>query len=994
MVTLTLQGSDFTPQTVVSLVHGGTATPITAASVDDPSGGTLYATFNLTGAIAGSYNLQVSNGGAAVAAPGSFTVETGSPGQVVFSVSVPALMSYLRQEYVTVNYTNIGDTDAPAPLVALVGNDVAIRLPDDTSFDPSGAVQFLALDPNGPAGILPPGYSGSISIPFYTTNDVGHTPINFNLYQAEEYEIPSTPSVGQPAVAPAVFPDAPPAGATPIPLDWASQESALQPAGVSAAAWNTVWTNFVAEAGSTAPQFLSVLDNLATYLGDIGSLDQPEVDFSRLYDMLIAQAAGDLAGPTMASTVDTVSPAPDLSLGIDRTFAQSIEGRDARGLFGLGWSTSWDISAATDSAGDVSLITPYSDESFTLQSDGTYQAEPGNLDTLTKSGGDYLVQMPDGGVNAFNVTTGALAYEQDANGNKVTAGYNGVGELTSLTHSDGQVLTLSYNGQGFVSEVTDPEGRVYQYAYNSAGNLLSVSGPQGTTTYGYDSAGAAANALASVTVPGGLAQTFAYNAEGWLTGDSIGGAYAETLSYVSPFGVTATDADGNTSTILFNDSLQPAREIDGLGNVTSLYYDDFGNLARVVSPKGETTTYQYDAAGDLTSATDPLGHTVSYTYNAASGEMTGVTDANGNTTSYAYNAQGNPLSITYPDGSAEQFQYNPEGDMTETIDQEGQPTAITYNAFGQPTVETFADGTSLTNTYDAHGNLVTATDASGTTTLTYNTADELTEVAYPNGQFLKFTYDAGGDRTQSVDQDGFTVNYQYDSVGRLAGLTSGSGASIVTYTYDPAGLLTHEVMGNGTSTIYTYNPAGELTNEVNNAPGGAVNSQFAYTYDADGDVLTATTAAGTTTYGYDADDELISVSAPGGQLIAYTYDANGNRTSETVDGVTTTSTFNNMNEVTQAGATAYAYNADGDRISSSTGGSTTTYTYNAQNQMTGDSDRRARTRTSTTRSGACRARRRTGSRRPTSSIRRASEPSSGNTARAVWWRTTPTASGW
>ena len=76
-------------------------------------------------------------------------------------------MSYLRQEVVTVNYTNIGDTDAPAPLVALVGNDVAIRLPDETSFDPSGAVQFLAIDSNGPAGILPPGFSGSISIPFY-----------------------------------------------------------------------------------------------------------------------------------------------------------------------------------------------------------------------------------------------------------------------------------------------------------------------------------------------------------------------------------------------------------------------------------------------------------------------------------------------------------------------------------------------------------------------------------------------------------------------------------------------------------------------------------------------------------------------------------------------------------------------------------------------------------------------------------------------------------
>ncbi len=114
-VTLTLQGSDFTPKTVVSLAFGGTGTPLDAQTVDAPDGSTLYATFDLTGAVLGHYSLLVSNGGTAITAPGSFTIETGSPGQVVFSLAVPSVMSYLRQEVVTVNYTNIGDTDAPAP---------------------------------------------------------------------------------------------------------------------------------------------------------------------------------------------------------------------------------------------------------------------------------------------------------------------------------------------------------------------------------------------------------------------------------------------------------------------------------------------------------------------------------------------------------------------------------------------------------------------------------------------------------------------------------------------------------------------------------------------------------------------------------------------------------------------------------------------------------------------------------------------------------------
>ena len=114
-----------------------------------------------------------------------------------------------------------------------------------------------------------------------------------------------------------------------------------------------------------------------------------------------------------------------------------------------------------------------------------------------------------------------------------------------------------------------------------------------------------------------------------------------------------------------------------------------------------------------------------------------------------------------------------------------------------------------------------------------------------------------------------------------------------------------------------------------------MNSQFVYTYNPDGEVTTVTTAAGTTTYGYDADGELISIATPGSPTITYTYDADGNRTSETDGGVTTISMINNMDEVTQAGATTYGYDADGNLVTATAGGSTTTYSYNDQSQLTG-----------------------------------------------------------
>jgi len=46
-----------------------------------------------------------------------------------------------------------------------------------------------------------------------------------------------------------------------------------------------------------------------------------------------------------------------------------------------------------------------------------------------------------------------------------------------------------------------------------------------------------------------------------------------------------------------------------------------------------------------------------------------------------------------------------------------------------------------------------------------------------------------------------------------------------------------------------------------------------------------TTASGTTTYGYDADGQLISVALPTGETITYQYDAMGNRTVVSDNGV-------------------------------------------------------------------------------------------------------------
>ena len=253
----------------------------------------------------------------------------------------------------------------------------------------------------------------------------------------------------------------------------------------------------------------------------------------------------------------------------------------------------------------------------------------------------------------------------------------------------------------------------------------------------------------------------------------------------------------------------------------------------------------------MTSETDPLGNTTTFTYDS-NNDLTSYTDANGNTTSYAYNSSNDLLSITYANGDRAAVHLQPAG-RGDAVRRRRRPRHRLHLQRRWPGhQESFADGSSYTYTYDDHGNISTATDPSGTITLHLRGREQpdlLTEVEYPDGTYLKFTYNVVGQRTQSVDQTGFTVNYTYDSVGRLSELTDGSGNLIVQYTYDAAGNLIQKDMGNGTRTVYTYDADGDVLSITNYAPDHTtVNSFDDYTYDASGNVLTDTsrTASGPT----------------------------------------------------------------------------------------------------------------------------------------------------
>ena len=894
---------------------------------------------------AGIYTVRITDSlGNSATVAGTFAVTAGGVGLLKTSLSVPNPVGYHEPSTIYVTYTNVGSAPMSAPLLVLTATQNGVAggfftlqsnlagqgfVSDTTPAGFSQSVQFLAS--GAIPGIIEPGETETVPIYdggwLHSLWDFSRPPINFTLGEI----------------------DASNSGA----IDWNSFTDAMRPQSINFTAWNVIAPLLTANLGSTWGQYIQTLDNDAVYLAGIG---EPTNDLNQLLSFEIEKANAAYVTQSLVTTTADSLPAPGMSLTFEQSFQQSIANRYTNGMLGFGWTTNWDISATATPSGDVSIQNDGNIELFRLQPNGSYAPPPGGEGTnLTLSNGAYRLVGTNGTIYEFNAD-GTIDYVADTHNNRITAGYNAQEQLISLTDSNGESFALTYNAQGHLTELTDSNGLSETYSYDATGQFLtSFTNIYGTTTYSYVTGASDAqnNALSEVSYADNTHLFFSYNSQGRLTDQHQDGNQQDlSWAYLSPGGYVVTDANGNKTTILFNIFGQPGEQTDALGNVYRYTYDANLNLTKAVGPGGLTLTGTYDANGNLTSQVDPLGFTSDFTY-SSSNNLTSYTDAKGNTTSYAYSSQNNLLSITYANGAQQNASYSPLGEATQYIDARGQAGTATYNSQGLVLSETFSDGESFTYTYDTRGNLLTALGAQGLITFSYaNSAnpDLLTKVAYPDGTFLEFAYNVVGQRTQSVDQTGFTVNYSYDSVGRLSSLTDGGGNLVVQYTYDAAGNLIQKDMGNGTRTVFTYDGLGNMTSITNFAsPDGAINSFDTYTYDGLGNVLSDTNKDGAWAYAYDADSQLIqAIFTPNGsdpdgltaQNISYTYDASGNRVSETINGVVTTYNVNNVNEYISSttagsGASTYQYDLDANRTATTdSNGNFTQYGYNPLNQLT------------------------------------------------------------
>ncbi len=512
--------------------------------------------------------------------------------------------------------------------------------------------------------------------------------------------------------------------------------------------------------------------------------------------------------------------------------------------------------------------------------------------------------------------------------------YDVAGRLTSVTDPIGHTTSATYDetntsANGELLTTTDAAGRTYTYQnYTSFGQPGTVLKPDGSVrvTYAYD---ATTGALTSSQQPGQNPTAYQYYPDGLLQSITEPGGRSEQYTY---------DANGHLRTAADSQGMSVTFQVDAGGNVTSLtdqlgnptlyQYNGDGTLAKMTDGDLNNWQFFYDLRGRMNQIKDSFGQSTFYAFNSV-GQLSQRTDRNGAVTTFTYDVDGNLTQVARPNNDVVNFTYDPLSRLVEAdnssshIDRTydgasrltsesscantGSPQTLCSAVPGssQPSVTmayswlpdgllqsvASSDAGAIQYTYDGLGRLNSITDAAhGVTGYGYDNLGRVTSITRPNGVNDLLGYNASSDL---ISRDSYLngvllarSDYAIDPFsGRRVSSTNMAGTT--TYTYYNNGTLqsaTHPAGSGIPNESYTYDAAGNRTS-ANGQPatfsGDRLQSdgQFNYRYDASGQLAAKTPVGGGagTTYSWDAEGQLTSITYPNSSTSNYRYDPFGRR---------------------------------------------------------------------------------------------------------------------
>lgn len=348
-------------------------------------------------------------------------------------------------------------------------------------------------------------------------------------------------------------------------------------------------------------------------------------------------------------------------------------------------------------------------------------------------------------------------------------------------------------------------------------------------------------------------------------------------------------------------------------------HDRYGNTTSIserlyTSSKSLKTKYEYDSIGRLSLTTNPLGLTNEYTYDSF-GRVSSIKDHRGGVTTYTYDAFGRETSINYPDSTRKTIQYvwsptTTVGLYSITTTNTGKPTVTeVYDALNRKVREGEMrfNGTMryIDRLYDSFGNLqkeslpFIGNSASFWNTYVYDSYDRLISYAENSGKKITYSFDKN---TVTEISNNVSTTKRYDALGNLICIEDPSGkvvynlgadgqpSSIVapenvitSFGYDKYRRRTSLTDPSLGTTTYEYDAAGNVAKETN-ADGKVIQHE----YDTYNRLIKTTTPEFSTSFTYNANDELTKISTDNQTSKFFSYDKYGRLATWKESGVNST----------------------------------------------------------------------------------------------------------
>jgi len=390
--------------------------------------------------------------------------------------------------------------------------------------------------------------------------------------------------------------------------------------------------------------------------------------------------------------------------------------------------------------------------------------------------------------------------------------------------------------------------------------------------------------------------------------------YGQPDGAVAPRKVFLTevrDPYGNAATLTYDGQLRLVAITDAIGQVTTLSYEMLENplrITKVTDPFDRSATFKYDEDEKLVAITDVIGMTSEFSYGSGDfiRSMTtpyGTTTFRGGTFPLAVERY---LEATDPLGGTERIEWGDYANLLPSSDPaEDVPTGFAGKNNGLKThVSVYWNKLAMS---EAEGDPNKGVVTKWLMTDTYKiTGYHRHSVKKPLENRVWYAYDGNWSSDQAgplgrpskiarVLDDGSSqiYRYEYNAVGKLLRRIDPLGRELLfvygtetTADPDPStgtGIDLLEVKAkNGT----IYETLAEFTYNAQHSPltaTDALGNTYTYTYNQEGQLLTATTpetteapSGATTTLTYDEDGYLLTVTGPiSGSTTTYTYDGFG-----------------------------------------------------------------------------------------------------------------------